>query len=79
MVSPQPLTTPLTVVGSKEASGKQIGFTLSPVKSNGESNFKIARSKSNALTLSLYQDVRNYQIYIYRNKDKGIWFLSSRV
>ena len=50
---PHPLTTPLTVpptsLGSKEASGRQIAFTLSS-KTNGESNFRIARSESNALS-----------------------------
>ena len=64
-MSPQPLITPLRVLsislGSKDASGKQIGFTLSPVKSNAESNFRITRSKSNTLMLPLYQDIRNYQ------------------
>ena len=64
---PHPLTTPLTVpptsLGSKEASGRQIAFTLSS-KTNGESNLRIARSVSNILWLSLYQDIRNYHIHI---------------
>ena len=65
VVDPHPLTTPLTVpsLGSKEASGRQIAFTLSS-KTNGESNLRIARSLSNTLRLPLYQDIRNYQIHI---------------
>ena len=65
VVDPHPLTTPLTVppisLGSKEASGRQIGFTLSS-KTNGESNLRIARSVSNTLVfwLSLQQDLGNY-------------------
>ena len=56
VVDPHPLTTPLTVppisLGSKEASGRQIGFTLSS-KTNGESNLRTTRSKSNTLRLPL--------------------------
>ena len=60
MVIPQPLTTPLTVPGSNETSGKHIGFTLSS-KTNGESNFRIAKSTSTFFT---FINLSNFSLFL---------------